>query len=201
MPRRKKEKNTLKTVEKCYFYSISTAFYSIKSKFFEPSFFILLQNIILSIPKDKSIGFSDLMFHFGRPKPPTLQDSKKTWRSYEKCVHTLGHVITKMLIFPERLEQWSWNFELVHRISCSFRPYLMAGPLVSCDWSNHRDTQRDMSVTGCEHISHSTFKILYLRSEKWGSHEIWHEHPHMILLNGQKRKSFEILSNEPFFLV
>ena len=77
----------------------------------------------------------------------------------------------------------------------------MAGPLVSCDWSNHRDTQRDMSVTGCEHISHSTFKILYLQSEKWGSHEIWHEHPHMILLNGQKRKSFEILSNEPFFLV
>ena len=167
----------------------------------ESSFYILLWNNELSISKDKSICFSDLTFHFGRPKPPKLRDSKKTQRSYEKCVHTLGHVITKMLISPERLELWSWNFECKRRISCSFRPYLMAGPLGSCDWSNHRDTQRDMSVTGCEHISHSTFKILYLRSEKWGSHEIWHEHPHMTLLNGQKRKSFEIQSNVPFYLV
>ena len=166
MPWRKKEKNTLKNVEKCYFYSISTAFYSIKSKIFKPIFFFLLQNIILSIPKDKSIGFLDLMFHFGRPKSPTLRDSKKTWRSYEKCVHTLGHVITKMLISLERFELWSWNFRCKRRISCSFRPYPMAGTLVSCDWSNYRDTQCDMSVTGCEHISHSTFKILYLRSEK-----------------------------------
>ena len=75
----------------------------------------------------------------------------------------------------------------------------MAGTLVSCDWSNYRDTQCDMSVTGCEHISHSTFKILYLRSEKWESRKIWHEHPYMTFLNGQKRKSFEIQSNVPFF--
>ena len=74
----------------------------------------------------------------------------------------------------------------------------MAGPLVSCDWSNRRDTQRDVSVTGCEHISHSTFKILYLRSEKWESHEIWHEHPQMTLLNGQKRKSFENQRKVPY---
>jgi len=53
-------------------------FTALNQKFSSQFFFFLLQNIISSIPKDKSIGFSDLMFHFGRPKPPTLQDSKKT---------------------------------------------------------------------------------------------------------------------------
>ena len=77
----------------------------------------------------------------------------------------------------------------------------MAGTLVSCDGLNYRDTQRDMSVTGCEHISHRTFKILYIRPEKWESHEIWYEDPHMSSLNGQKRKSFENQSNAPFFIV
>ena len=174
-------------------------FHSIKSKMFKPSFCIWSWKNNFSIPKDKSIGFSDLIFHFGRPKPPTLRDSRKTWGSYDKCVHTSGHVITKMLIFPVRLELGTWNFKCICRISCSFRPYPMAGTLVSCDCSDYRDTQSDMSVTGCEHIYHSTFKISYLRPENWESHEIWHEHPHMSLINGQKRKSFENQSKVPFF--
>ena len=67
------------------------------------------------------------------------------------------------------------------------------------DGSQYKESQRDISVTGCGHISYSTLGFLYFSIETWQSHEIWHEHSHMSSLNGQKRKNWKNQGKMRFF--